>query len=190
VYYAFHLVFLVNRERRVRLVGRLDFPPESSNMGRSNYSAGKRQREIDKERKRQDKLDRKRQRRAGGEGSGVDIVSADEIQRGSMMSVDEVVGALDSTASGPPTRSRSMPVRLFVGGLDRETSAEQLRARFEAVGAVADVILIKDRETGSSRGFGFVTMADRRDATEAIRRLNGSDLDGRILVVRPATERR
>ena len=54
---------------------------------------------------------------------------------------------------------------------------------------VADAIVMRDRDTGKSRGFGFVTMESRKDAAKAVQTLNGAELDGSNLVVSVATER-
>jgi RNA recognition motif-containing protein len=156
-------------------------------MARSNYSAGKRQREREKERKKKEKLERQRENRSGG-GGDIPIATADEIQGGSMLSVDEVMQSVHGRAPDSD-RSHTIPSRLFVGGLNWRVTPDQLRTTLEAFGPVTDVIIVTDRDTGDSRGFGFVTMADRKDAAEAIRRLDGKDLEGRTLVVRQATER-
>ena len=55
--------------------------------------------------------------------------------------------------------------------------------------SVTEAIIVKDRDTGRSRGFGFVVMTDRKDASKAIDKLNGAELDGRNIVVNVATER-
>lgn len=105
-----------------------------------------------------------------------------------MLSADEVVASVH----GGPAASRgaaTIPARLFVGGLSWQTSSDDLRAAFEKIGPVRDAIVVTDRDTGDSRGFGFVTMADRKDAAQAIKMMNGNDLDGRTLVVKQATER-
>jgi hypothetical protein len=159
-------------------------------MAKTNYSFGKRQRELEREKKKQDKEARKRDRATSG-GPNIPIASVEEIQGGgNIMSIDEV---MQSMQGGPEDagqqQQRTIPSRLFVGGLAWGVSTDKLRLTFETVGRVADAVVMVDRDTGDSRGFGFVTMADRRDATEAIRRLDGADLDGRTLVVRQATER-
>jgi RNA recognition motif-containing protein len=157
-------------------------------MARTNYSFGKRQRELEREKKKQDKEARKRDRAAGG--GNIPIATVEELQGGGhMMSIDEVMQSMQSDDGAQPQQQRTIPSRLFVGGLSWDVTTDKLRATFEAVGPVADAVVMVDRDTGDSRGFGFVTMADRRDATEAIRRLHGADLDGRTLVVRQATER-
>ncbi|MBI2525391.1 MAG: RNA-binding protein [Candidatus Rokubacteria bacterium] len=76
-----------------------------------------------------------------------------------------------------------MAVKLFVGGLSFSTSNEGLRAAFAAVGAVESASVVTDRDTGRSRGFGFVEMATAEEANEAVSRLNGTSLDGRQIKV-------
>jgi RNA recognition motif-containing protein len=78
---------------------------------------------------------------------------------------------------------------LFVAGLSDEVGEAELRHAFGEYGEVADCVIMRDRDTRASRGFGFVTMADRRDATRAMGALQGRDLKGRSLVVSVATGR-
>jgi RNA recognition motif-containing protein len=158
-------------------------------MAKTNYSFGKRQRELEREKKKQDKEARKRDRATSG--GNIPIATVEELQGGgNIMSIDEVMQSMQGgDEAGQQQQQRTIPSRLFVGGLAWGVSTDKLRETFEAVGRVADAVVMVDRDTGDSRGFGFVTMADRRDATEAIRRLDGADLDGRTLVVRQATER-
>ena len=82
-----------------------------------------------------------------------------------------------------------MSKKLFVGGLSWGTTTDGLREAFEQFGEVTDAAVITDRETGRSRGFGFVTFSDSGDAEKAIDSMNGSDLDGRTLNVNEARER-
>jgi RNA recognition motif-containing protein len=79
--------------------------------------------------------------------------------------------------------------RLYVGNLSFNTSAETLRECFSEVGEVTDVHIVSDRETGRSRGFGFVTMSTAEQATTAIAQMDGATLDGRALRVNEAEER-
>ncbi len=83
-----------------------------------------------------------------------------------------------------------MATRLFVGGLSWGTTDEGLASAFAEFGAVVDARVIYDRETGRSRGFGFVTYADPDAANEAVDQMNGADLDGRSIRVDIAEERR
>jgi len=81
---------------------------------------------------------------------------------------------------------------LYVGNLPHSTTEAELRNVFEPHGAVEKVTLVTDRETGRSRGFGFVEMADAGEADKAIAALNGTDLGGRPLTIneaKPKTDR-
>jgi len=82
-----------------------------------------------------------------------------------------------------------MSKKLFVGGLSWNTTDSELQQAFEACGAVAEAKVITDRETGRSRGFGFVTFDDEQNAVRACEELNGSTLDGRTIRVDQANER-
>ena len=83
-----------------------------------------------------------------------------------------------------------MGSKLFVGGLAWATSDESLRVHFEEFGEVSETKIVTDRETGRSRGFGFVTYAEEGSANEAKDALNNSELDGRPIRVDFATEQR
>ncbi len=82
-----------------------------------------------------------------------------------------------------------MSKKLFVGGLSWGTDSDGLRTAFEQYGEVTDAAVINDRDTGRSRGFGFVTFADNSAADAAIEGMNGQTLDGRTLNVNEARER-
>ena len=79
--------------------------------------------------------------------------------------------------------------RLYVGNLSFQSTSDSLREAFSPYGEVTDVHIVQDRETGQSRGFGFVTMASDAEAAAAIQGLNGQSLDGRALRVNEAEER-
>jgi RNA recognition motif-containing protein len=79
-----------------------------------------------------------------------------------------------------------MSKRIFVGSIAWATTSDGLRKHFEQVGAVKDANVLTDKMTGRSRGFGFVEMDSDADADAAISKLNGSDLDGRKIVVSEA----
>ncbi|PJZ48779.1 RNA recognition motif domain-containing protein [Leptospira saintgironsiae] len=82
-----------------------------------------------------------------------------------------------------------MSSKLFVGGLSWSTTDQTLRQVFEAHGAIQEANIVVDRETGRSRGFGFVTFADQDSAKAAISELNGKEVDGRNITVSIAEER-
>jgi RNA recognition motif-containing protein len=79
---------------------------------------------------------------------------------------------------------------LFVGSLPWAVNDDALKEAFEAHGAVVSAKVITDRETGKSRGFGFVEMENETDANNAIQALNGSELKGRNIVVSEAKPKR
>lgn len=80
-------------------------------------------------------------------------------------------------------------MNIFVARLASGVSSENLRALFEEFGTVDSAKVIIDRETGNSRGFGFVEMADSEEANAAIRALDSSEYKGRKIVVKEAEER-
>lgn len=82
-----------------------------------------------------------------------------------------------------------MTKKLYVGNLSYSTTEEQIRALFTQAGAVDSVALITDRETGRTKGFGFVEMNTEEGSQEAIKRFNGYSLDDRSLTVNEARPR-
>jgi len=82
-----------------------------------------------------------------------------------------------------------MSNKLFVGGLSWDTSSDDLRRAFEGFCSVSDAKVISDRDTGRSRGFGFVTLSDASEMAETIRQMDGFMLDGRNLRVNEANDR-
>ena len=77
-------------------------------------------------------------------------------------------------------------MNIYVGNLSFDASDEELRQAFEAFGQVTSASVIKDRDSGRSRGFGFVEMPDSGEAKNAIEGLNGKELKGRPLNVNEA----
>ena len=80
-------------------------------------------------------------------------------------------------------------MKLYVGNLPWSTGEEELKEMFAAIGAVSSANVITDRDTGRSRGFGFVEMSND-DAKRAIEELNGNEVDGRAIKVNEAEEKR
>ena len=80
-------------------------------------------------------------------------------------------------------------MKLYVGNLNFRTTEDVLREAFEAHGEVEEAVVVADRETGRSRGFGFVTMPDDGQANAAIEALNGTELEERTLNVNEARPR-
>ena len=82
-----------------------------------------------------------------------------------------------------------MATKLYVGNLSFRTTSEDLREAFATVGTVESATVIEDRDTGRSRGFGFVEMATPEEAAAAIEQFNGKDFGGRNLTVNEAKPR-
>ncbi|CAN5643999.1 RNA-binding protein [soil metagenome] len=86
-----------------------------------------------------------------------------------------------------------MAKKLYVGGLAYSVTDQELETLFAEYGKVVSAVVIKDRDSGQSKGFGFVEMEDATEADNAIKELNGKDVSGRSIVVneaRPQEDRR
>jgi len=82
--------------------------------------------------------------------------------------------------------------KIFVGNLPWSATSDQLQEIFSQFGAIKEATLISDRMTGRSKGFGFVEFVNEADAAKAVEAMNGSDLDGRAIIVniaRPKADR-
>ncbi len=82
-----------------------------------------------------------------------------------------------------------MSMKLYVGNLSFQTSSDDLQELFAQAGTVESVSIIEDRETGRSRGFGFVEMASKEEGQNAIDQFNGKEVNGRALNVNEAKPR-
>jgi RNA recognition motif-containing protein len=80
-------------------------------------------------------------------------------------------------------------MNIYVGNLSFEVTEEDLRQAFESFGQLSSVKVITDRDTGRSKGFGFIEMADNAEAQSAISGLNGKELQGRAIKVNEARPR-
>ncbi|MBC8200449.1 MAG: RNA-binding protein [Planctomycetes bacterium] len=81
-------------------------------------------------------------------------------------------------------------MKLYIGNLSWGTTTEDLKSHFEQFGAVSDAIVITDRQSGRSRGFGFVTMDSDEEANKALEECNDVELDGRAIKCSEATPRK
>jgi RNA recognition motif-containing protein len=85
-----------------------------------------------------------------------------------------------------------MKNKLFVGNLSYDTTTDSLKEYFSSIGEITDAVVISDRETGRSKGFGFVTFSNDDQASQAVDQLNDTELDGRpisVSIARPKEER-
>lgn len=80
-------------------------------------------------------------------------------------------------------------MKLYVGNLSFQTSSDDLNQLFAQAGTVESAAVVEDRETGRSRGFGFVEMSSKEEAQKAIEQFNGKEMDGRNLNVNEAKPR-
>ena len=82
-----------------------------------------------------------------------------------------------------------MSMKLYVGNLSFQTSSDDLNSLFAQAGTVESAAVVEDRETGRSRGFGFVVMSSKEEAQKAIEQFNGKEVNGRNLNVNEAKPR-
>lgn len=80
-------------------------------------------------------------------------------------------------------------MNIYIGNLNYRVKESDLQQVMETYGTVESVKIIKDRETGKSKGYGFVEIAEEELAKEAVEKLNGSEFEGRTMVVKEARPR-
>jgi RNA recognition motif-containing protein len=88
-----------------------------------------------------------------------------------------------------PEKAAAMDIRIYVGNLAKSTTQDEIKALFVTEGEVTSVDLVKDRDTGQSKGFAFVTMTSQENADKAIAKYNGYSLAGSALKVNVAKPR-
>lgn len=96
---------------------------------------------------------------------------------------------LKAVPGGDAEREGSMAKKLFVGGLSWDTTDEGLRQAFAVHGEITEAKVITERDSGRSRGFGFVTFAQDEDAKAAMSKTDGTSLDGKTIKVNEAQEK-
>lgn len=149
-------------------------------------SGGKREREAARERKKKEKEERLRRNRSGRPvDANADIAFDSSVQNLPEVKLEDI-NITGVAPRGP--KGANGPTKLFVGGLSWDTQGDQLREAFSRFGVLKEAIVVADRDTGRSRGFGFVTFESAIDAAAAARQMNGAELDGRTLRVNPADQ--
>ena len=83
-----------------------------------------------------------------------------------------------------------MAKKLYIGGLPLDITSDELREVFEEFGEITEAKVITDRYTGRCRGFGFITFKQDEDATKAITEGDGAELDGKVIKVSEAKEKK
>jgi hypothetical protein len=155
-----------------------------------HFSGGKRNREASrdlKKRQKEERLRRNRELRAQGIDPDMVDVTADA-EGGAPLPEVKLEDVVISVAP-QPRRVDFGPTKLFVGGLGPMTTVGDLRTFFSRFGELVEVVIVPDRSTGQSRGFGFVSYQSSAAADEAIKSMNGVELDGHPLRVNRAEER-
>jgi len=151
------------------------------------FSGGKRNREASRDLKKRQKEDRlRRNRDLRARGLDPDLVDPSSAPA----PLPEV--KLEDVVISVPSQSRRAdfgPIKLFVGGLSTDTTAADLRRWFAPFGDIADAIVVADRGTGRSRGFGFVSYRSPAAAEAATKGLDGVEVDGQTLKVNRAETR-
>lgn len=149
-------------------------------------TAGKREREAARDRKKKEKEERLRRNRvlrAQGLDPDIDFAASTTGQKLDEVKLEDI--NISGVAPRGPKGSNG-PTKLFVGGLSWDTESEQLKAAFSPFGALRESSVVADRNTGRSRGFGFVIFENPLDAAVAAREMNGKELDGRTIRVNAA----
>ncbi|HVV17308.1 MAG TPA: hypothetical protein VHH90_08905 [Polyangia bacterium] len=152
------------------------------------FSGGKRNREASrdlKKRQKEERLRRNRDLRARGIDPDMANPAAAEGEPLPEVKLEDIVISVASESR----RANFGPTKLFVGGLGPQTTAADLRAFFAKFGEVVEAIVVPNRSTGQSRGFGFVSYPSSAAADEAIKGANGVELDGHPLKVNRAEAR-
>lgn len=147
-------------------------------------TAGKREREARRDRRKKEKQERLQRNRIM-RAQGREPLDASQPEQLPEVKLEDVVIGVAPQAR----RNTTGPVKLFVGGLSWNTTADDLRAAFGNFGTLEEATVLMDRGTGRSRGFGFVTFSKPEEAAAAVEKMNGVTLDGRSLKVNNAESR-
>jgi hypothetical protein len=153
------------------------------------FSGGKRNREAARDLKKRQKADRlRRNREMRARGIDPDLLDSSNVAPGAALPEVKLEEVVISVA--PKSRAVDFgPTKVFVGGLGRSTTAADLRTFFSRFGELVDAVVVPDRSTGQSRGFGFVSYQSAAAADAAIKEMNGIEVHGHPLRVNRADTR-
>jgi hypothetical protein len=153
------------------------------------FSGGKRNREAARDLKKKQKGERlRRNREMRAQGIDPDIADVSNLPPGEALPEVKLEDVVISVAS-TPRRTDFGPTKLFVGGLSLATTAADLRTSFAKFGELVEAVVVPNRSTGQSRGFGFVSYQSATAADAAIKEMNGVELDGHSIRVNRADTR-
>jgi hypothetical protein len=153
------------------------------------FSGGKRNREAARDLKKRQKDERlRRNRELRARGIGLDDTDLSNLPAEDALPEVKLEDVVISVAS-VSRRADFGPTKLFVGGLGPSVTAADLRTFFSRFGELADAVVVPNRSTGQSRGFGFVSYRSEAAADAAIKEMNGVELDGHPLRVNRADTR-
>jgi RNA recognition motif. (a.k.a. RRM, RBD, or RNP domain) len=153
------------------------------------FSGGKRSREANRDlrkKQKEERLRRNRELRARGIDPDLGDPSADP---GDAVLPEVKLEDVVISVARQPRRGDFGPTKLFIGGLGSTTTAAEIRAFFSRFGELVDAMVVINRSTGQSRGFGFVSYRSALEANQAIAGANGAELDGHPIRVNHAEAR-
>ena len=158
-------------------------------MSSRGFTGGKRSREAARDLKKRQKAERlRRNRDLRSRGIDPDLMNASGPPEGAALPEVKLEDVVISVAPRP-RQDDFGPTKLFVGGLAATTTAGDLRALFSPFGELVEAVVVMNRSTGRSRGFGFVSYRSAAAADDAIKGTNGADMDGQQLRVNRAEAR-
>jgi hypothetical protein len=154
------------------------------------FTGGKRNREASRDLKKKQKEARlRRNRELRARGIDPDMAEPQDMAtEGAALPEVKLEDVVISVAPRP-RRTDFGPIKLFVGGLTADTTAADLRTAFAPFGDIVEAVVVPDRSTGRSRGFGFVSYHTPTAAEAAIKEMNGKEIDGQPIKVNRAEVR-
>lgn len=153
------------------------------------FSGGKRNREVNRDLRKKQKEERlRRNRELRARGIDPDLAEPSVGPPSDALPEVKLEDVVISVAR-QPRRGDFGPTKLFVGGLGSMTTATELRAFFSRFGELVDAMVVVNRSTGQSRGFGFVSYRNSVEANQAIAATDGTELDGHPIRVNHAETR-
>jgi RNA recognition motif-containing protein len=154
------------------------------------FTGGKRNREASRDLKKKQKEARlRRNRELRARGIDPDMAEPQDMAAEGVALPEVKLEDVVISVAPRPRRTDFGPIKLFVGGLTADTTAADLRTAFAPFGDIVEAVVVPDRSTGRSRGFGFVSYHTPTAAEAAIKEMNGKEIDGQPIKVNRAEVR-